>query len=79
MKEFWTPLPPIECLITPYLSQIFLASISTDICECETNSSVLELAIPVWHSSLALGNKISIETVKKEAMQNIVGPSYILG
>ena len=38
--------------------------------------SVLELAIPVWHSSLTQSNKISIERVQKSALQVILGPSY---
>ena len=38
--------------------------------------SVLELAIPVWHSSLTQTNRISIERVQKSALQVILGPAY---
>ena len=38
--------------------------------------SVLELAVPVWHSSLTLANRLSIERVQKAALQVIFGPSF---
>ena len=39
--------------------------------------SVLELSVPVWHSSLTLANRLSIERVQKAALQVILGSSYI--
>ena len=47
----------------------------TDVYEKQIRS-VLELAIPVWHSSLTQSNKISIERVQKSALQVILGPAY---
>ena len=38
--------------------------------------SVLELAVPVWHSSLTVADKISIERVQKSALQIILGLEY---
>ena len=38
--------------------------------------SILELATPVWHSSLSLANKACIERVQKAALQIILGPAY---
>ena len=38
--------------------------------------SILELAIPLWQSSLTQSNKISIERVQKSALQVILGPAY---
>ena len=38
--------------------------------------SVLELAFPVWHSSLTVADKISIERVQKSALQIILGLEY---
>ena len=35
--------------------------------------SVLELAFPVWHSSLTLANRFSIERVQKAALDVILG------
>ena len=38
--------------------------------------SVLELAVPVWHSSLTVADKISIERVQKSALHIILGLEY---
>ena len=38
--------------------------------------SVLELAVPVWHSSLTVADKLSIERVQKAALQVIFGQDY---
>ena len=38
--------------------------------------SVLELAVPVWHSSLTVADKLSIERVQKTALQIVLGPEY---
>ena len=38
--------------------------------------SVLELAVPAWHSSLILADKLSIERVQKAALQVIFGLNY---
>ena len=38
--------------------------------------SVLELAVPVWHSSLTLANKASIRRVEKASLQMILEDSY---
>ena len=38
--------------------------------------SVLELAVPVWHSSLTLANKLDIERVQRAALQIILGSDY---
>ena len=38
--------------------------------------SVLELAVPVWHSSLTLADKLSIERVQKAALQVIFQQDY---
>ena len=38
--------------------------------------SVLELAVPVWHSSLTISDKLSIERVQKAALQIIFGHDY---
>ena len=35
--------------------------------------SVMELAVPVWHSSLTLADKVAIERVQKAALQLILG------
>ena len=39
--------------------------------------SVLELAVPVWHSSLTLTDRANIERVQKSALQVILGYKYI--
>ena len=39
--------------------------------------SVLELAVPVWQSSLTLADKICIERVQKASLQLILGQGYI--
>ena len=39
--------------------------------------SVLELAVPVWHSSLTQGNISDIERVQKAALHVMLGDSYI--
>ena len=38
--------------------------------------SILELAVPVWHSSLTLADKCDIERVQKVAFQIILGHDY---
>ena len=38
--------------------------------------SVLELAVPVWHSSLTLADKLNIERVQRAALQIIFGLDY---
>ena len=38
--------------------------------------SVLELAVPVWHSSLTREDSHKIERVQKSAFQVILGPKY---
>ena len=38
--------------------------------------SVLELAVPVWHSSLSKEDSQNIERVQKSAFQVILGPKY---
>ena len=38
--------------------------------------SVLELAVPAWHSSLTVADKLSIERVQKAALQIILDDSY---
>ena len=38
--------------------------------------SVLELAVPVWHSSLTVADKLDIERVQKAALHVILGDSY---
>ena len=38
--------------------------------------SVLELAVPVWHSSLTVADKLSIERVQKAALQIVLGKEY---
>ena len=38
--------------------------------------SVLELAVPVWHSSLTIADKLSIERVQKAALHVIFGHDY---
>ena len=38
--------------------------------------SVLELAVPVWHSSLTVADKLSIERVQKAALQIVLGKDY---
>ena len=37
---------------------------------------VLELAVPVWHSSLVQADRLSIERVQKAALQVILGSDY---
>ena len=39
--------------------------------------SVLELAVPAWHSSLTVADKLSIERVQKASLQVILGETYI--
>ena len=39
--------------------------------------SVLELAVPAWHSSLTLTDKLNIERVQKAALQVILGETYL--
>ena len=38
--------------------------------------SVLELAVPAWHCSLTVTDKLSIERVQKAALQVILGETY---
>ena len=38
--------------------------------------SVLELAVPAWHSGLTVGEKVDIERVQKSALQIILGMNY---
>ena len=38
--------------------------------------SVLELAVPAWHSSLTISDALSIERVQKAALQVVLGPHY---
>ena len=38
--------------------------------------SVLELAVPVWHSSLTVADKVGIERVQRAALQVILGLDY---
>ena len=38
--------------------------------------SVLELAVPVWHSSLTVADKLDIERMEKAALHVIFGDSY---
>ena len=39
--------------------------------------SLLELAVPVWHSGITLEQQITIERVKKCALSVILGKGYI--
>ena len=39
--------------------------------------SLLEVAVPVWHSSLTLSDKLDIERVQKASLQIILGQEYI--
>ena len=39
--------------------------------------SILELAVPVWHSSLTRKQSLDIERVQKVAFRIILGPLYI--
>lgn len=39
--------------------------------------SVLEFAVPVWHSSLTLSDKVDIERVQRAALQVIYGQHYL--
>ena len=39
--------------------------------------SVLEMAVPAWHSSLTLLDKLKIERVQKAALHVIFGPKYV--
>ena len=39
--------------------------------------SLLELAVPVWHSGITLDQEIKIERVQKSALSIILGKSYI--
>ena len=39
--------------------------------------SILEFAVPVWHSSLVGEDRLKIERVQKSALQIIFGDSYI--
>jgi hypothetical protein len=38
--------------------------------------SVLELAVPVWHSSLTVSDKVGIERIQRAALQVILGFDY---
>ena len=38
--------------------------------------SVLELAVPVWHSSLTVADRLKIERVQKSALQVILDVNY---
>ena len=38
--------------------------------------SILELAVPAWHSCLTLADKLDIERVQRAALQVIFGPKY---
>ena len=38
--------------------------------------SVLELAVPVWHSSLTVADRVGIERVQRAALQVILGTDY---
>ena len=51
----------IENLIDVYIKQI---------------RSVLELAVPVWHPSLTVVDKVGIERVQRAALQVILGYDY---
>ena len=51
----------VENLIDVYIKQI---------------RSILELAVPVWHSSLTLINKMDIERVQKATLHVILGEDY---
>ena len=39
--------------------------------------SILEFAVPVWHSSITIKQSSQIETVQKLAFKLILGPAYL--
>ena len=44
---------------------------------CKEVRSLLELAVPVWHSGLTVSETKQIENIQKTAFKIILGPSYI--
>ena len=44
---------------------------------CKEVRSLLELAVPVWHSGLTISESKQIENIQKTAFRIILGPNYI--